>query len=271
MTQMATKTAHRPAWVDLSSGDAAASREFYSKLFGWKIDVNPDPKYGGYGRATVQGRDAAGITPTQTKEQPTAWNFYIHTDDVDSRLEKVEAAGGKIAMPPMDIPDQGRMAVFQDPAGAYISVWQPTRMGGFEIQGPNTFGWAELNARGIEKVLPFYEEGLRLDHEALACPRWHGLHRVPGRWDQRRRCDRDEPDGRAFGAEPLARVLRRRRRPCDEQEGRRAGRSRDHGAAELPGRRLCDPRGSAGRLVRAVQVDLDPALNRAEAHSRRAS
>jgi predicted enzyme related to lactoylglutathione lyase len=155
---LATKIAHRPAWVDLSSADTAGSRGFYSKLFGWQIDVNPDPKYGGYGRATVQGRDAAGITPTQAKEQPTAWNFYIHTDDVDATTRAVEAAGGKIAMQPLDVPDQGRMAVFQDPTGAYISVWQPTKMAGFEAQGPNTFGWAELNAHGIEKAIPFYEK-----------------------------------------------------------------------------------------------------------------
>jgi predicted enzyme related to lactoylglutathione lyase len=158
MTQTTARATHQPAWIDLSSEDTKASRGFYSKLFDWKIDVNPDPKYGGYGRATVRGLDAAGITPTQAKEQPTAWNFYIHTDDVDATARRVEAAGGKIAMPPMDIPDQGRMAVFQDPTGAYISVWQPTVMTGFEAQGPNTFGWAELNARGVEKAVAFYEQ-----------------------------------------------------------------------------------------------------------------
>jgi predicted enzyme related to lactoylglutathione lyase len=31
-------------------------------------------------------------------------------------------------------------------------------MGGFEAQGSNTFGWAELNARGVEKAVPFYEK-----------------------------------------------------------------------------------------------------------------
>src|SRR5207237_4722873 len=34
--------------------------------------------------------------------------------------------------------------------------WQGTRMGGFQTEVPNSYGWAELNARGIEKVLPFY-------------------------------------------------------------------------------------------------------------------
>jgi len=158
MTEVAIKTAHRPTWVDLSSGDAAGSREFYTKLFGWQVDVNPDPQYGGYGRATVHGRDAAGISPTQTKDQPTAWSFYIGTDNAESTAKAVEAAGGKVVMQPFDVGDQGRMAVFQDPAGAFISVWQATRMGGFQAQGSNSFGWAELNARGVEKAIPFYEK-----------------------------------------------------------------------------------------------------------------
>ena len=55
------------------------------------------------------------------------------------------------------------MAVFQDPAGAFISAWQGTRMGGFQTNAPNSFGWAELNARGVDKALPFYTQGLRLD------------------------------------------------------------------------------------------------------------
>ena len=31
----------KPAWVDLSSSDAQASRDFYAKVFGWKVEVNP--------------------------------------------------------------------------------------------------------------------------------------------------------------------------------------------------------------------------------------
>ena len=30
-------------------------------------------------------------------------------------------------------------------------------------RGANTFGWAELNARGLDKALPFYQRGVRLD------------------------------------------------------------------------------------------------------------
>jgi predicted enzyme related to lactoylglutathione lyase len=29
-------------------------------------------------------------------------------------------------------------------------------MGGFQTDAPNSFGWAELNARGIDRAIPFY-------------------------------------------------------------------------------------------------------------------
>ena len=158
MAQATTMIANKPAWVDLASADAEASRNFYSKLFGWQVEVNPDPQYGGYGLARTGGKDAAGIGPKMDPNGPTAWNLYIGTDDIEELTRKVQAAGGTAVMAPFDVGDQGRMAVYQDPAGAFISAWQGTRMGGFQTNAPNSFGWAEANARGVEKVLPFYEQ-----------------------------------------------------------------------------------------------------------------
>jgi uncharacterized protein len=158
MTEMAIRTANKPIWIDLSTKDAPASRSFYSKLFGWNVEVNPDPQYGGYGRALLGGRDVAGISPTQSADQPTVWSLYIGSEDAEETARKVQAAGGKIAMAPLDVGDQGKMAVFQDPAGAFISIWQPTTMGGFQTQDSNAFGWAELNARGVDRALPFYAQ-----------------------------------------------------------------------------------------------------------------
>jgi predicted enzyme related to lactoylglutathione lyase len=158
MTDASTSTLNRPAWVDLSSTDPAAARDFYSGLFGWDIEVNPDPQYGGYGIARVGGQDVAGIGGTQSADQPSAWTLYIGSDDAERLGRQVEAAGGTIVAPAFDVGDQGRMAIFQDPSGAFIAGWQATRMGGFQAGGPNTFGWAELNARGLEQDLPFYRD-----------------------------------------------------------------------------------------------------------------
>jgi len=156
MAQTMTGTTNKPAWVDLASDNAEASRDFYSKLFGWQVEVNPDPQYGGYGLAKLGGSDAAGIGPKQDPNAPTAWSLYIGTEDVDDLARRVTANGGSVAAPPFDVGDQGRMAVFIDPAGAFISAWQGTRMGGFQTDAPNSFGWAELKARGVDNALPFY-------------------------------------------------------------------------------------------------------------------
>jgi hypothetical protein len=156
MTDTMAGTANKPAWVDLSSDDAPASGAFYAALFGWQVEVNPDPQYGGYGLAKLGGRDAAGIGPKLDPSAPTAWSLYIGTEDVDALATRVADAGGTVVMAPFDVGDQGRMAVFQDPSGAFISAWQGTRMGGFQTNAAGAFGWAELNARGVDSVLPFY-------------------------------------------------------------------------------------------------------------------
>lgn len=158
MAEARTAIANRPAWVDLSSADAAGSREFYTKLFGWKVEVNPDPQYGGYGMAKAGGHDVAGIGPKMDPNAPTAWNIYIGTNDAEEVAKKVQAAGGTVVMAPFAVGEQGKMAVFQDPTGAFISVWQPAQMGAFHAGAPNSYGWAELSARGFQKAVPFYEQ-----------------------------------------------------------------------------------------------------------------
>jgi len=156
MTETATRTVKKVAWVDLGSKDAAAARDFYGKVLGWTTEVNPDPQYGGYGRARIDGKDVAGIGPTQSPEQPSAWSVYIGTDDIDALSKRITDAGGVVIAPAFDVGDQGRMAVFQDPTGAFISSWQAIRMGGFQTEGTGAFGWADLNARNVEKAIPFY-------------------------------------------------------------------------------------------------------------------
>jgi predicted enzyme related to lactoylglutathione lyase len=157
MTESTVAVANKPVWVELSTPDSAASIDFYSRLFGWQIEVHPDPQYGGYAMARIGDQDAAGIGPKQSPDAPTAWSIYIGTDDIDGLAERVTATGGTVIAPPFDVGDQGRMAVFQDPTGAVISGWQAAGMRDFAVDRPNAFGWAELNARGLAQAIPFYE------------------------------------------------------------------------------------------------------------------
>ncbi|HKW60428.1 MAG TPA: VOC family protein [Candidatus Dormibacteraeota bacterium] len=158
MADAKTFVANAPAWIDLSTKDPAGARDYYSKLFGWKID-EPRPDAGGYMLAKQGGKDVAGVGPTQDPNAPSAWNVYIGSRDAEATAKKVEAAGGKVVAPAFDVLDQGRMAVFQDPSGAFISVWQPEKMFGAEVMGKEgSYGWAELNSRGFDRASDFYKK-----------------------------------------------------------------------------------------------------------------
>jgi predicted enzyme related to lactoylglutathione lyase len=154
MTETATAT--KPIWVDLASSDVAAAGAFYTALFGWEVNVSPDPQYGGYARALTRGADVAGIGPKMMPGQPSAWSFYLGTSDAATLAAAVTAAGGSVVVPPMQIGDQGHMAVFTDPAGAHFGAWQADTMHGFNAEGSGTFAWVELSSRGIDAALPFY-------------------------------------------------------------------------------------------------------------------
>ena len=157
MAETMTRIINKPAWVDLATSDATAARDFYSKLFGWKVEVNPDPQYGGYALAKLGGKDVAGIGPKQMDQQPSAWLIYIGTQDVDETTKKAQAAGGTVIAPPMEVGDQGKMAVIADPSGAVIGLWQGSKMTGAQVYDqPNSMGWAELNSRSIDKAKDFY-------------------------------------------------------------------------------------------------------------------
>ena len=170
MADAAAPATGRPAWVDLATSDPEASRAFYAKVFGWNIEVNPDPQYGGYALAKIAGKDVAGIGPSMQPGAPTAWSIYIGTTDGGALADKVKAAGGTVVMAPFAVGDQGQMAVFQDPAGAFISAWQATAMSGFGTAGPNTFSWAELNSRGVDRAIEFYRAVFGWDSRTSPMP-----------------------------------------------------------------------------------------------------
>src|SRR5260370_11862937 len=109
MAEAKPEVGHKPIWLDLSSSDAAAWRDFYSKVFGWKVEVNPDPQYGGYALAKIGGKDVAGIGPKMSPEAPTAGLVYIASSDPAGTTRKTKAAGGNLLGEPMQVGAQGTM------------------------------------------------------------------------------------------------------------------------------------------------------------------
>jgi uncharacterized protein len=147
-----------PSWVDLASPDPDASARFYGGLFGWEAtEPGPVEETGGYRMLQRDGRNVAGLGPTQSAGQPAMWTTYVSTDDAETVAAKVREAGGQVMMEPFDVLGSGRMAVFADPAGAFLSVWQPLSHHGADVVNePGSLCWNELATRDVEEAKAFY-------------------------------------------------------------------------------------------------------------------
>jgi predicted enzyme related to lactoylglutathione lyase len=148
-------------WCELITSDQNASKDFYSKVFGWEPEdspMGPDVFYtmlksGGKTVGALYGMDAE----QQKRNVPPHWNLYIYTDNVDELTKKAESLGGKVTMQPFDVMDIGRMSAIEDPTGAIFFPWQAKKFSGAELAGEaNSFCWWELNTKEPEKAKEFY-------------------------------------------------------------------------------------------------------------------
>lgn len=159
MPEVTNHTLHTPAWVDLASPDVEAATRFYGQLFGWEAQQVAGPEMGSYTFFKLRGKDVAAVVALMMPGQPTAWNVYITSDDIDQTVQKSRAAGGAVLMGPDDVMDAGRIGFVSDPTGAAIGVWQPgTHKGMGLVREPGAFTWAELHTRDVAAAKPFYQQ-----------------------------------------------------------------------------------------------------------------
>jgi predicted enzyme related to lactoylglutathione lyase len=156
------------SWVDLQTPEPTKARKFYGDLLGWSFQGGDDPNTGFYAMATVGGRLAAGVGKSMNAAMPSVWSVYFATDHADETAKKVEAAGGKVVMAPMDVMDAGRMAVFCDPAGAHFGVWQANKHEGAQVENePGAMAWHEVYSRDVKKAREFYAKVFGLEPKKL--------------------------------------------------------------------------------------------------------
>lgn len=111
------------SWNELMTTDLAGAQVFYGELLGWTF--NEDNSAGmPYTLVKAGGEDVGGMMamPPEAKGAPSAWGSFVTVDDVDKQAGRVESLGGKVIMPPMDIPNVGRFAVISDPQGAMLTL-----------------------------------------------------------------------------------------------------------------------------------------------------
>ena len=147
-----------PCWADVSVDDVPKAIAFYQALFGWDIPLG-GPEVGGYSIAHQDGRIVAAVSPKMgSPDAPSAWTTYLATDDVDATAAKIKGAGGQLLAEPMDVMEEGLMAVAADPAGAVFGLWQGGNTTGIGVANePNTLSWNEHMSADFDGSKAFYQ------------------------------------------------------------------------------------------------------------------
>jgi predicted enzyme related to lactoylglutathione lyase len=115
-------------WCELYTTDPAAAKSFYTGAFGWTTSGMPMPD--GEYTLFVNGEKPVGGTVKigpELKDVPPNWLLYFHVDDCDGTVGKALGLGARLKMPPMDVPNVGRMCVLADPQGAVFAVIKLSR------------------------------------------------------------------------------------------------------------------------------------------------
>jgi predicted enzyme related to lactoylglutathione lyase len=103
---------------EIGCQDSAKTQSFYREMFDWKIEQQ--------GPAAMIAGEMGGIPGhiTSLGHEPHHYTtFYVDVEDVAAALEKAKTLGGKMLVPPIEIPT-GTFAWMQDPEGNTVGLWK---------------------------------------------------------------------------------------------------------------------------------------------------
>ena len=163
---MAERTKYTPgtfSWTDLATTDQDGAKQFYGQLFGWSAVDFPIDENTTYSMMQIGGKDVAAISPQPQQQRdagvPPLWNSYVTVESADATADRAQKLGATVHAPAFDVMDVGRMAVIQDPQGAFFMPWEPKQhIGASLVNAPGALSWNELASVDPEASADFYRE-----------------------------------------------------------------------------------------------------------------
>lgn len=118
--------AHIVSWFEIPATDFDRAVGFYSTILGQELpkgDFMDTPH--GFFRDSDGARYGAVIHHPTAVPGNTGVLIYLHTDNLEQVLERVEGAGGSIDMPKTSIGEMGWIAVVIDTEGNRVGLHTP--------------------------------------------------------------------------------------------------------------------------------------------------
>lgn len=107
--------------IDIPVSDTEAGTRFYGGVFGWEIAEIPG--FEGYPMWHAPNKiSGGGLAPRE--EGFTQPRSYVEVDSIDDSVAKITELGGKILMEKSPISETSWWAVFEDPDGNVMGLYE---------------------------------------------------------------------------------------------------------------------------------------------------
>jgi predicted enzyme related to lactoylglutathione lyase len=113
---------HAVHYLEIVTDDVAGICAIYSKAFGWQF-APPTPELGGARVASLPDGSRCGVRAPMHEQERLVVRTYIRVPDVERAAKVAEELGALVALPPMEIPGHGTIAIFIH-GGIEQGVWQ---------------------------------------------------------------------------------------------------------------------------------------------------
>ena len=112
---------HSFVHIELNTDNLKGAKQFYKKLFKWKLADMPGP----YTMIDTGSKESGGGMQTKPMpEAPTAWLPYVQVESVKKTLAQAKKLGAQIVLDFQPLPGMGAIGIFVDPTGASLGVWE---------------------------------------------------------------------------------------------------------------------------------------------------
>jgi predicted enzyme related to lactoylglutathione lyase len=111
--------------IELQTKDLARAKDFYTKLFDWKLEDIPMAAGGAYTMINVGEGTGGGMFANPDPAVPPHWLAYVGVDDIQASTHKARELGATVVQDVMEVGGHGWLSVIIDPTGATFALWKP--------------------------------------------------------------------------------------------------------------------------------------------------
>ncbi len=154
-------------WNGLITTNPEQTLAFFPQVLGWTVE------HVSMGDDTVpmlasKGVPVAHVRPPGEGESHSWWNNYLRVEDVDATATAVQAAGGRVIVPPTDIVP-GRFATVATPSGAIFTLFREPNES-TRADGQGELHWVDLHSSDIDADIAFLTTALGISTQEMKMP-----------------------------------------------------------------------------------------------------